>query len=258
MESGSSPDLAENGIVGRRGLLVVEGESVVGSKPRINRQSLGSQIARQLRQDILLGRIPPGSAVSQRELCIAYGTSRMPVRDALQQLAHEGLVQNSPAGRSVIVGMTVEDIEDSFFVEGVVHSRAARRATANATDDDLAALRSLHEQMLAATNGRDFALVGDLNWRFHGLINQLAASAKLRALVKTVSVAVPREYLVEIPEWAERSNDEHEQIVAGMDQRNPEVVAAAVCSHFEEAGANLVSYLRNRGVLPGGLEWNAP
>lgn len=216
---------------------------------RLNRQSLGSQIAQQLRQDILLGRLEPGSLVSQRELCIQYGTSRMPVRDALRQLAYEGLVVSSPSSRSVVAALTTEDIEDSFLVEAVVHSRAARRATEYATGEDIAALESLHEQMLAATRSGDLESIVDLNWRFHGRINVLAGSAKLLALIRTVSVGVPREYLVEIPEWADRSNAGHAEILSAMQRRDTDAVVDAVRRHVEEAGTNLAAYLETRGLI---------
>jgi DNA-binding GntR family transcriptional regulator len=215
----------------------------------LHRESLGSQIAHQLRQDILLGRLAPGTQISQRALCEAYGTSRMPVRDAMRQLTHEGLIVNLPSGHAVAAALTVHDIEDSYSVEATVHSRTARRATVNAALDDLAVLESLHERMLEATKRRDLQTVADLNWQFHRHINLLARSPKLLALVRAVSLGIPRQYLMVMPEWADRSNNDHSEIIEAMRRKDLQAVDVAVRRHVEEAGNNLVGHLSSKGFI---------
>src|SRR5882672_1316046 len=80
------------------------GADGVGPLPerRLRRQSLGNQIAEQLRQDILVGRLAPGTHVGQQNLCDVYGTSRMPVRDAVRQRVSEGLVTYTSGGHSIV------------------------------------------------------------------------------------------------------------------------------------------------------------
>ena len=118
--------------------------------PRLSRRPLGDQIADNVREQILLGRLAPGTPISQQSLCEEFGTSRMPARDALIKLTAEGLIVTRPGGQSEVGRLTRSDIEDVFDIEALVHGRAARRACENATADDIAGLKALHEAMVAA------------------------------------------------------------------------------------------------------------
>jgi DNA-binding GntR family transcriptional regulator len=219
---------------------------------RLRRKPLGNQIAETIREDILLGRLSSGTVLSQQRLCEEFGTSRMPVRDALRQLTSEGLIVSTPSGHSHVAGLTSEDIRDAYYVEGSVHGRMARRAAANATPADLATLRALHDQMVDAEH-RDLREVANVNWRFHRLINVLAASPKLLACIRTVSLSIPREYLLEMPEWATRTNGEHAEILSAFEARDLNAVEARVRAHVENAGTNLIDYLARRTAANDGV-----
>ena len=116
--------------------------AVARREPALNRKSLGDQIAQRLRDDILLGRIPPGTAINQQQLSEAYETSRIPVRDALRQLVHEGFLVSTPGGQPIVTKLTPDDIFDTFSVLALIHGRLARRATLTATAEELAGLET--------------------------------------------------------------------------------------------------------------------
>ncbi|MFJ9590781.1 GntR family transcriptional regulator [Streptomyces acidicola] len=218
--------------------------------PLLEVRSLGTQIADAVRQDILLGRLRPGEAVSQEKLCARYRISRTPVRDALRRLASEGLVVNE--GRRVVVAhVTVSDIDDSFAVTALLHERAARRATRNASASDLDELERLHGAMMAKAAAGDLQHVADLNWQFHRKINLLANSPKLLAMMRTVSLSIPRNYLVDMPQdELARSHSEHEQIIAAMRRGDVAEVETLSRKHVEQAGKRLVARFVETGLLP--------
>lgn len=217
----------------------------VSRQRRVERSSLGSQIAEQLRNDIIFGRLAAGTPVSQQQLCEDYGTSRMPVRDAIRQLQYEGLIVNTDGGHHVVAEQTPQDLTDAYRVEAMVHGLAARRATEMATDGDIDQLEQLHHAMVQAVEDQDLEAVVELNWRFHRQINKMARSAKLMAIIRSVSLSIPRGYLLELPGWASRANLEHEQIVEALRNRDSDRVVDLIVSHIEEAGKNLIRYLDN-------------
>ena len=211
--------------------------------------SLGSQIASGLREEIVLGRLRAGTRVSQERLCRQYGTSRMPVRDALLRLTQEGLVVVSPTGHYVVARLTTSDVADAFEIEALVHGRAARRATMNATEDDLDELEELCEEMAEAERVHDTSRVATLHWQFHRCINILARSPKLQAVTRNVSVGIPQAYLRELPEWMGRANDAHVMILTAMRDRDPDEAERLVRKLIEESGADLVAYLERNRLL---------
>src|SRR6476469_6276636 len=100
------------------------------------RRSLASQIAQLVRSDILYGRLRPGERVSQQQLAAAYGTSRIPVRDALRELTQEGFLVSGPAGQVVVSRVTADDVTDAFAILATALGCAARRAAGRASADD--------------------------------------------------------------------------------------------------------------------------
>ena len=214
----------------------------------LNRQSLGSQIAHHLREEIVLGRLPAGTPVSQQWLCERYGTSRMPVRDALVKLTAEGLIVTTRGGHSLVARLTPDDILDVFEIEAIVHGRAARRAAGRAQDGDVIELRELHEAMVASEQRGDLERLTDLNWNFHKRINSLSGSAKLIAMLRTLSLNIPQTYLLELPDWASETNRDHAGIVAALADHDGDAAEALVAEHLRRAGGNLAAYLAAKVV----------
>ena len=215
----------------------------------LNRQSLGNQIAHHLREEIVLGRLAPGTPVSQQWLCEKYGTSRMPVRDALVKLTSEGLIVTTSGGHSVVGQLTAQDIFDVFDIEAVVHGRAAQRAAARVTGADVEELQDAHQAMVHAEAAGDLVLVTELNWRFHKQINVLADSAKLIAVIRSVSLNIPQTYLLELPDWAAKSNREHAGIITALAAHDGAEAETLINIHVREAGSHLAAYLAKKGLF---------
>jgi DNA-binding GntR family transcriptional regulator len=228
-------------------------ETVVRS---VQRTPLGSQIADALRQDILFGRLLPGTRVAQRQLCEQFGTSRMPVRDALRTLLHEGLLILDAGQHMVVAPLSKSDLIDAFLIEGTLTGLAATRAAALSTPADLSELDTLHRQMLSATNGAkgvngqasSLKSMADLNWVFHRKINQMSRSRKLLQALRVVSIDVPRDFLERLPEYHARSNDEHARILTAMRSKNAAKVGDLMAKHVVSSGNALIAYLEAQGV----------
>jgi DNA-binding GntR family transcriptional regulator len=214
----------------------------------VRRAQLGAQIASVLRQDILFGRIATGSKLSQQELCERFGTSRMPVRDALRELVYSGLLTQDGGRHAIVAPLHRADVLDSFTIEGMLSGWAVRKATGLATPDDLHDLERLDDSMHESLKGGDVATLPTLNWQFHRRINHLANSPKLLAAIRLVSLEVPRDYLAELPTWAERSNREHTEIVDAMRAGDGDRAETLMVSHFTASGEGLTDYLQRRGV----------
>ncbi|HEX5195368.1 MAG TPA: GntR family transcriptional regulator [Solirubrobacteraceae bacterium] len=222
--------------------------SFAPSPSTLNRRSLGSQIAHHLREEIVLGRLAAGTPVSQQWLCERYGTSRMPVRDALVKLTAEGLIVTTRGGHSVVAQLTPDDILDVFEIEAIVHGRAARRAAARVRGEDVAELRELHDSMVQAEHSGDLERLTELNWAFHKRINALSGSAKLIAMLRTLSLNIPQTYLLELPDWAAQTNRDHAGIVAALADADGDAAERLVAGHVRRAGGNLAAYLARKGV----------
>jgi len=214
----------------------------------VQRALLGNQIAESLRKDILLGVIRPGTKLSQQRLCEQFGTSRMPVRDGLRVLARDGLVVTDAGQHTIVAPLSRADLLDSYYIEGRLAGMAAVRASARASDDQLAVLDSLHVGMLESAASNDHQLMAQLNWALHRNINRMSGSRKLLSAIRAVSLDLPRDYLMEMPEWSVRSNDEHARFLAAMAAKQHDEVGELVAAHIVESGRGLLAYLESQGL----------
>src|SRR5882757_6470724 len=99
----------------------------MSSLPQVRRTTLGSQVAEQIRHDLLTGKFPPGSQLNEAELAQSMGVSRGPVRDSLARLVHEGLLLSRPH-RGVFVPLLSEaDVLDIFYAREALEAAAFRR-----------------------------------------------------------------------------------------------------------------------------------
>lgn len=90
-------------------------------------------IAQTLQNDILSGALPPGTPLSQSELATQFGVSRIPVRDALAQLAACGLITTRPNRTATVLKMSAAEVEETYhmriLLEGDLLMRAVPRMT---------------------------------------------------------------------------------------------------------------------------------
>lgn len=214
----------------------------------LSRTTLGSQIASVLRNDILFGRLRAGERLGQQQLCARFKVSRMPVRDALHQLQFEGSVKAEGGGRNLVVApMRRRDIVDTYAIQGMLHGLAARRVTTEAADDSHAELTQAHQDMVR--HQEDLSEMATLNWHFHRRINHLAESDKLTASLRALSRQIPKDYLLEVPGWAERANAEHQEIVDAIRGRDPDAAEQLMRSHVIGAGEDLLRFLESNDTL---------
>jgi DNA-binding GntR family transcriptional regulator len=80
---------------------------------------------RELRDRILTGALPAGTRVDLDAITTEFATSRTPVREALLELSFEGLVRIAPRSGITVIGITSEDVIDSFTILGVLTGQAA-------------------------------------------------------------------------------------------------------------------------------------
>lgn len=213
---------------------------------RLERSTLGSRIAEAIRRDILFGKLGAGTKLAQQQVCERFGTSRMPVRDALRQLAYEGFLVSDGVGHSIVAKMSRRDIEDSFLIEGQLHGLAARRVAENGDPEHIRELVERHEALVAASS--DSQKAAELNWHLHRRINRMANSRKLVVALRTLAMSIPRDLFVEFPQWIERANQEHAEIVGAISAGHGERTADLMREHVAEAGRDLVRYLESKGV----------
>jgi DNA-binding GntR family transcriptional regulator len=146
----------------------------VTARPAAAADPAGSKVADTIREAITAGDFAPNQRLVEAELSEQFGASRASVRNALAQLATEGLVeriQNRGARvRAVSLDEAVEITEVRMALEGLCAAKAAERVT----DADREALLDLGARMKAAVAAGDVLGYSDLNRRLHGRVLEMS------------------------------------------------------------------------------------
>src|SRR5688572_28296609 len=112
-------------------------------------------VVERLRDAILEEELRPGEWLRLRDMAELLGTSTMPIREALQTLAADGLVVLSPHRGAQVPPLTAEELEELYMARLGLEGLAARLAAANVTAEELAHLRVLLREMDAAVAAGD-------------------------------------------------------------------------------------------------------
>lgn len=161
-------------------------QNIALNNTQLERNTLKEQSARLLRNQIIGGRIPQGTKLTERDLAEMLGISRMPARDALMALEGEGLIESKGNGRYVIE-VSEADIQHLFQVRLVLERLAVAEAAKNTSPDNCRALRQNLQQMqdAIARNDRDDYVQSDLE--AHQLIWQQAQNPYLLSMLNSIT-----------------------------------------------------------------------
>lgn len=187
-----------------------------------------------IRDGILRGQFPVGSALAEVEVAAVLGISRTPVRHALGLLLQEGLVEVGSRRQLVVRGFTAEHRAEILMLREALESVGVRRACEVMQIDEIDYLRILLiRQRRAAEEGREDDFI-DLDEEFHLRIAEGARLPILYGLLGRLRgfVRVVRLGSVRPPSVLDQVVSEHEEIVAAVERRDPERALEALREHL--------------------------
>lgn len=192
-----------------------------------------------IRDMILSGDLPSGAKIGEEALAEHCGVSRTPIREALSRLEAELLIRRSDTQRSFVADWSLEDVEETFELRGLLESRAARRAAKRISWSQLARLKTHHaaigEAIYAETP--DTQQFVEHNHLFHGVILEASASAQLttmlaRIIERPIVHRTARNYSFDD---LKRSHRQHGELIAAFEQHDPAWAEAVMVSHIRRA-----------------------
>lgn len=185
-----------------------------GSEPPLRAQkielsTLADHVWEQLYVAIIEGRLKGGDRLVELEIARQVGTSQGPVRDALQRLERDGLVERYSHSATFVTQLTREDMYEVFLIRNVLERITFRRTAHIITPEACDELQALIEKMLRAADQGDILSVLNLDMQFHTHICQLSGNhtllsvwTPLRAQIQRFVVQHFRDYFSSIHELA--------------------------------------------------------
>ena len=197
----------------------------------------------RLRDAIRFSELPGGELLSEVRLSKILGISRTPIREALQQLAQEGLIEIIP-GRAVIVPqLTLQDIRDVVHVRALLEPELARMVARAAALEAVETLQGVCSAMDAAATRDDRVAWSRADTRFH---ETLCDSCANQLLAKTVRQLVNRTHRVATSSKTTQARliactREHQAVVGAIAASDPEAAHRTMAEHIRLMQGNLLN-----------------
>ncbi len=209
-------------------------------------QSLRERIVRRLRDAVVAGELPANSRLPEPELAKRLGVSRTPLREAIRQLAAEGLLVTRPRVGTFVSEIRARDVEDTFAIRAVLEGLAARQAAANPDPAKATILPEILAELQKKT--RDYRIYHEAAGRFHDAIFGLSGNQRLQTMYRTLihQVTRLRSLSLATPKRPEVSLQEHRRIAAAILRGKGAEAERLMRAHVEGAGVVV-----RRRIAPG-------
>jgi DNA-binding GntR family transcriptional regulator len=200
----------------------------------VARLPLTGQVASSIRDMIIQDRFKPGERIRERQLSEELKVSRTPLREALKILEGERLIDILPNRGAVVADPAPSEVRELLQVLGTLEALGGRLAAEYATNDDIAEIRALHFEMLAAYSRKDRLTYFKLNQKIH---KGIVAAGRNAVLIEAHDHFNARVYQVRYRSnqrnalWHE-AIDQHKAFIEALEARDGELLAQCLASHL--------------------------
>ena len=213
---------------------------------KIDRIPLRERVYNLVQRAIVSGELHPGQRVRDLDLAAQLGVSRTPVREALQRLEDEGLVETLPGALTRIVPLDTRAAREAFPVVAVLHALATRLAVETLTEHDLASLRQTNESLVAALEAVDVTRAVQADDRFHDVFVRASAN---REVQHTLDRLMPKVRRLEYAQFGSLAGHtsvlQHQAIIAACEQQLSAQAASLTEQNWLNLGHLIVQSLDN-------------
>ena len=206
--------------------------------------SIADQIFEQLEREILSGKYPRDTVLSELGLSKELGVSRTPVREAIRRLEQEDILEECGKGM-VVVGITREDMKDMFAIRLKVEGEAARRAAENISDEQLHQLREILDlQHFYSEKGGENSSdqIKNMDSQFHELVYRASGSRPYMRTLLPLHKRMMKIRKASVSKYsrAMQSLEEHEAVYEALAKHDPDAAEEAILTHTRNARDRMI------------------
>lgn len=207
--------------------------------------SLADQVFERLENDIITGVYAKGEVLTELRLVEQLGVSRTPIREALRRLEQERLIEDTGKG-SLVLGITLQDLEDIMDIRLRVEPLAAYYAAVNITAEGIENLRQISELQDFYYAKEDVERLRQMDDRFHEAIYALCGRAVLKDTLRPLHRKTQR-YRKSSITSRERQADsiqEHKALLDAICAKDAAAAEKLSREHISHAKENMIARYR--------------
>ncbi|MET1115017.1 MAG: GntR family transcriptional regulator [Comamonas sp.] len=204
-------------------------------KTRLNHSPLTQQLVEALRGKILSGELSPGERLVEERISEEFAVSRMPVREALRQLAASGLVIIEPRKGASVAQFHIDQLRELVEVRATLEALNARLAAKRHDPQQIAVLQTLLDEGMQRAHSGDAEVLGDLNTKFHVALGEVAANSVLQEVMSSLRDRTAIFFSPLNQDRAPQNWEEHAAILRAVIKGDPELAGLLAARHIYNA-----------------------
>lgn len=213
-------------------------------------KSLSGQVYEALYTEIIHCTLAPGEVLDAAAIARRYDVSKTPVRDAMQRLAREGLVNVLPRSGYRVAPITFQAVHEILDLRAAIAPHAARKAAELATPEEIAGLREILKAYEQPLDGRSMPALAR---RFHLAVARCSRNQRLVRLSEGIFDELDRllRFAVDFSVQSGTYSGEHHELVDAIETRNGDRAALIEAEHIGHIRKFLIERLILQGLLSG-------
>lgn len=194
------------------------------------RLSAKAYVYKTLREWIIDGTLKPGEKIYDQEIAQYFSVSRTPVREAMQLLSDQKLIDITPGKESKVSELDKESTKQSYILLADLHTRALRFAWDNLITSDVELMKSKNEALKKYAALGELKKAHEMDKAFHDVIVINSKNDYIKNFTDILLSHVQRveyQYFTSKNDY-ENSGDSHEQIIKAIEENNLEAACEAL------------------------------
>jgi len=211
------------------------------------KKSTSDLIFEALRESILTGDLPPGTALIEKNLAEEFGVSKTPIREALHHLSHIGLADMQTAKGATVHTLTSDEIKDIWDMRHYLEPLALELSIPHLAKEEINELQDILDEAKQALDTGDMKQLSQINTEFHEM---LYCKADNHLLVQWLDSLSDRRRLVSMHIWGIENNSrrewqEHHAILDAVIARDIPTASQALKDHIGNFNKQVLAHIKN-------------
>lgn len=204
-----------------------------------------SRVIKELESSILSGQLKPRERLIEMDLISRFGVSRTVIREALKSLEGKGLVRATPYRGVMVADLTVEEIEDIYFLRIELEKIAARLVLKHITEKDIQHLKKFSREVKRHLRGKTHQMI-ETDSEFHRMITRTCGN---RYLFEMIDFLRTKAHIVRFNAWSlphriEQSIIEHRELIKAIENRDLSQFEKLIVKHLTISKERYLSQLK--------------
>lgn len=207
--------------------------------------SLRDYVRGYVAKKIQSGEIISGDRLSEIELCKELNISRTPTREALLQLASEGLLEYVPRRGFTVNSFSEKEKMDLYAVVALIDAFAARLAVSNISEQNILEMNEYVDKMDVAIKYKNYSNYCEFQEGFHECYRKVCGNNVVLRLLKEfqegfIPQTYPNQNTEKLFEVSRELNNEHKTIIDLFEKKDEEELFRFLCKHWETRHIDMI------------------